>query len=336
MPTCGSQIVLCDLPIRFDTYQGCSHACQYCFVKKKYDISNIKRGEGPKALAEFIAGRRVKETYWCDWDIPIHWGGVSDPFQPAEAKHRLSYKALEIFAKTKYPFVVSTKGRFIEKDEYLDLLKQCNCVVQISLVSPKFDAIEKGAPTFNERLEIIRKISPYVKRVIIRVQPYVLEVINDVLQQIPAYAEAGVYGLTIEGMKYKHRVAGLVKVNSDYCYPVETLRKHFDVIKATCHKHGLRFYAAENRLRKMGDSLCCCGVDGLEKFIVNTYNVNHYLYDRGNFVPKERMQEVGSATCFKTFLQTSSGYKSFSTESFAYFMQAASKDENCLLQLIDK
>lgn len=38
MPEYGSQIVLCDLPIRFDTYKGCSHNCKYCFVQRKKDM----------------------------------------------------------------------------------------------------------------------------------------------------------------------------------------------------------------------------------------------------------------------------------------------------------
>ena len=55
---CGSQIVLCDLPVRIDTYTGCSHACKYCFVKKKVDISEIRQDNCAGALREFIAGKR--------------------------------------------------------------------------------------------------------------------------------------------------------------------------------------------------------------------------------------------------------------------------------------
>ena len=82
MPKCGSQITICDLPIRFDTYKGCSHLCSYCFVQLKYNIAHIEKGEGPASLLKFIQGHRDQTTNWCDWNIPIHWGGVSDPFQP--------------------------------------------------------------------------------------------------------------------------------------------------------------------------------------------------------------------------------------------------------------
>lgn len=56
MPNCGSQCWLCDMPIRFDTYKGCTHGCKYCFVQRngKYDISKVQKGEGVKALLSWI------------------------------------------------------------------------------------------------------------------------------------------------------------------------------------------------------------------------------------------------------------------------------------------
>lgn len=58
MPNCGSQCWLCDLPIRFDTYKGCSHGCEYCFVKRngKVDLKDIKVFESVETLKRFIGG----------------------------------------------------------------------------------------------------------------------------------------------------------------------------------------------------------------------------------------------------------------------------------------
>lgn len=54
---CGSQIILCNLPVRFDTYRGCSHGCRYCFAQKKNDISHIERGEsGEDGYIEAVSG----------------------------------------------------------------------------------------------------------------------------------------------------------------------------------------------------------------------------------------------------------------------------------------
>lgn len=72
---CGSQCYLCDVPIHFDTYEGCSHACEYCFAKKFTDISKIKKKNCVESLKKFINGERNQTTNWCDWNIPLHWGG---------------------------------------------------------------------------------------------------------------------------------------------------------------------------------------------------------------------------------------------------------------------
>lgn len=281
MPRANSQIAICDLPIRFDTYEGCSHLCSYCFVLRKNNLK-IKAGESAVALKKWVEGNRPKEFQWCDWNIPIHWGGVSDPFQPIERKEERSLNALRVFAQSKYPFVVSTKSALIATEPYISLIKQCNCVIQISAVCPRYNQYEKGASPYEERMRAIKAISPH-KRVVIRVQPYIPDVFIDVMREIRKWAELGVYGITIEGMKYvtKQKGINLVKIGSDMCYQVELLKEHYEHIKEQCHKYGMRFFCAENRLRAMGDSLCCCGIEGLG-WQENTANLNHLLYDAEN------------------------------------------------------
>lgn len=304
MPNCGSQCWLCDLPIRFDTYKGCSHACRYCFANAKRDLTDIKPFEGVKALESFINGGRNIETRWCDWKIPIHWGGMSDPFQPCEAIHGRSYEALKLFKKTQYPFVVSTKGKLIADEKYLNIIRDCNCVVQISAVCSKYDVIEKGCPTFRERMEIVNKLSKAgVKRIIIRVQPYMHEVFKDIYNNLEVYKEMGAYGVIIEGMKFKKKKKGLIKVAGDYTYPYDLILNDFMRLKKRAHELGLKIYAGENRIRKYGDSLTCCGVDGLEGFTPNHFNLNHLL-NEDDVKPTENMKKPKTGGCFRLMYQT--------------------------------
>lgn len=318
---CGSQIVLCNLPVRFDTYIGCSHGCRYCFVQKKNSkLEAVKKGEDVKGLKAFIEGKRTGDTKWCDWNIPIHWGGMSDPFQPLEKKYGYSLECLKLLAETQYPFVVSTKGRLIAAAEYLDLLAQCNCVVQISMVCSRFDQLERGAPSYEERLEILRTVSPRVKRTIVRIQPYMHEVFQDVMKNIPRIAEAGAHGIVLEGMKFAKKKKGLVRVGGDCVYPIELLRADFEQIKNEAHRHGLVFYCGENRLRNMGDDMTCCGIEGLEGFRPNTYNICMMINGK-NPEPTELMKTVGTAEAFKTLDQTAGSAAKIAKQSLAGVMQ---------------
>lgn len=157
MIRCGSQCLTCDYPIHMDTYKGCGHGCVYCYVKHKYSIADVQPIDTRKSLRNFVNGGRNFETKWCDWDIPIHWGANSDPFQPAESIHRKSLECLKIFAETGYPVIISTKNPGMLLDpEYSMLLERCRAVLQVSMACDRYDKLEPGAPTFQSRLEAVR------------------------------------------------------------------------------------------------------------------------------------------------------------------------------------
>ena len=321
MPKCGSQCYLCDVPIRFDTYVGCSHGCKYCFAEKFRDMKDVEVGETVKDLRRFIFEERKDELRWCDWNIPLHIGGMSDPLQPVEKQRRIFYECLQLLVETQYPFIMSTKGALLGDEEYLSLLEKANGVVQVSMVCSSYDKLEKGCPTFDERLEIVRKVAPRVKRVIIRIQPYMHEVFNEVFENLERFKDAGAYGVIIEGMKFPKKVEGLVKVGGDYAYPYRLILSDFLKLKEEAHRVGLKIYAGENRIRKYGDSLTCCGIDGLEGFKGNCYNLNHIL-NGDKKVPEEgmKMLEKNTAHPFRTLKQDSRYGKKFREQSFYYTM----------------
>lgn len=334
MPACGSQIPICDVPIRFDTYKGCSFGCKYCFVRRKSDISKIEKGEGAEALLNFIKGKRSLKTNWCDWDIPLHWGGVADPFQPAEKIIKNSLDCLKVLEQTQYPFLVSTKSTLYAESPYIELLAASNGILQVSAVCSKYDVLEKGAPTWKERIEAIRKTAPKLKRVNIRIQPYMTEVKEDVLEALKVYADIGVYGVIVEGMKFIKKKEGLEKKGADFVYPVEKLRQHFEEIKYKAHSLGLKFYSGENRLRVMGDNLCCCGIDGLEGFKGNTANLNHFLYDKDNYIFTEQMKNKKTAEFASCLVQKTNLSNVIKNMSYQEVMETLSRDKKKLSELI--
>lgn len=313
---CGSQAVLCEYPVRLDTYSGCSHGCKYCFARTKVDIEKVTMKNCAKQLRGFIEGKRNGVTKWCDWAIPLHWGGLSDPFQPVERKAGASLECLKIFAETKYPVIISTKGKLITEEPYLSILRECNAVVQVSMVCSSYDRMEPGAPSFEERLSMVARLAGNCRRVIVRAQPYITGVKREFLSNIPRFAKAGAHGVTVEGMKFKKGKPGLVKVRGDYCYPEDLLEAHYALIRDACHDAGLAFFCAENRLRPMGDSPACCGCGDLPGFRGNRFNAVSLL-NGIDCAPTERMKEVGTAMCFKAIHQSPGSSIELRKESFA-------------------
>jgi len=337
MPSCGSQTVLCELPVRFDTYKGCSHNCSYCFVRRKAELRDPKPSEGTKALKSFIDGKRAQDTVWCDWEIPLHWGGMSDPFQPCELEYKNSWECLKIFADTQYPVVFSTKGYVAGMPEYLDMFKRCNVVSQVSMVSPHFDKLEPGAPTFQERLEMLPGLAKNTKRLIVRLSPYTLGLADDVCSHLQAFKDAGVYGIEIEAMKRANKKPGMVKVAGDWCYPIDALRKEFSQIRHEAKSIGLTFYSGENRLRGMGDDTCCCGVVGVPGFKPNRANLNRLVVGE-EIEYTDGMRKENSAVAFKGMFQSTAGSRYLRKQSYSDVMDLVAKTKTYLyaMGLIDE
>jgi len=306
--------MVCDVPVRMDTYRGCGHGCEYCFAQKKVDLKNIKPVGSRDALKKFIKGERTFDTDWCDFDIPIHWGGLSDPFQPSESIYKSSRDCLEVFADYGYPVIISTKGTLLAKGRYLELLKRANAAVQISMLTPNYDPFEKGAPKFEERLGILETLAKNSRRLIVRLQPYILGIHEEVAKWFGEYRRRGVYGVTIEGMKRQKWIKGFIKLAGDVVYPAEDLKREFEFIREKAHGWQLKFFCAENRLRGMGDDPCCCGVNGLKGFVVNKANMNHI--QGGEIEYTERMKEIGTARCFGTLTQKTSYHKALKEMSY--------------------
>jgi hypothetical protein len=300
-----------------DTYRGCSHGCSYCFARAKRDLADVRPGESVASLRRWIDGQRTLETNWCDWRIPLHFGALSDPLQPCERRQRRTLACLEFLAAQQYPFVLSTKSTLALESPWRDVLSECRVVMQVSMVGPRFDRLESGAPPFTARLTMLPDLARLVSRVIVRCQPYSPELLGDVLRALPCYAAAGVHGFTIEAMKWKRGPAGgrpsspsfafppagAVEVGADWCYPARVLEPHFLRIRDRCHDLRLRFYAAENRLRRLSDDPCCCGAEGLPSFVSNAANLNALVFGRP-LRYRPAMRRPGTATAFKSVAQS--------------------------------
>ena len=118
---------------------------------------------------------------------------------------------------------------------------------------------------------------------------------------------------------FSQRKAGLVKVGGDFVYQYDDIKKDFLELKQKCHSIGLKIYAGENRIRSLGDSLTCCGVDGLSSFRPNTFNLNHIL-NGDKVLPSPQQKIDGTAGCFQSLFQDSLRARMCAKNSFADWM----------------
>lgn len=305
----NNQLFFCGIPFRLDTYSGCQHYCRYCFARSSEITNNAvvssRSGKADILLPDHTQFMR-KMAIALDWGesradiniewlrrrVPIHWGGMSDPFQPCELEYKISSKWMDRINWYNYPVAISTKGTTIATmPEYMQKLKEGNYAIQITLIGDDDELIKKiepNAPSATERLIAINKFAEAEIPVIVRIQPvFPATRLEEKLPEfIEKLAKAGVQHVTAEGYKMQMRnkewlnylsqlMPECVAEYNAYCkdyFGFEKLlpswRKwqYVKVIRDACHEFGMTFGAADNDMRDLGDTICCCGLDNIKGF----------------------------------------------------------------------
>jgi DNA repair photolyase len=258
-----------------------------------------------KGVKDFINGKRNLETMCFNWDIPLHWGANSDPFQECEREYHASLDVLKVFAETKYPFIVSTKNPCLLTEEpYLSTISECDCVVQISMACGRYDRLECGAPNYEDRLKAAAVLSKHVTRVIARVQPYFVDCKKEIIAELPRMATAGIHGIIIQGYIASKKQKGMVRIGKKYRFSTDRLAKDYKQIKEECHKVGLAFTCTEYGLDWLSDDLKCCGTAGLEQYHPNNFQLARLCYTPELAIPNEIMMQKGTTRPFKSVRMT--------------------------------
>lgn len=151
-----------------NAYRGCEHGCSYCFARPTHAYLGHSAGldferdvyvkvNAPDLLRRELADRRYRPR-------PIAMGTNTDPYQPAERKHRLTRQILEIMLETRHPVTICTKSALVVRD--LDILTELarKGLASVALSITSMDhmlsrRMEPRASTPARRLEALRLLS---------------------------------------------------------------------------------------------------------------------------------------------------------------------------------
>ncbi len=151
-----------------NAYRGCENGCSYCFARPSHAFLGHSAGieferdiyvktNAVEALRAEIGAKNYRVK-------PIAMGTNTDPYQPAERKHRLTRGILEVLLETRHPAMITTKSALVVRD--LDLLSEMAkfglVKVAISMTSMDHKLSRKMEPRASSparRLEAIRLLS---------------------------------------------------------------------------------------------------------------------------------------------------------------------------------
>jgi len=306
-----SQFSFCGIPFRLDTYSGCSFTCSYCYSHQRgggYDSSKIKVADPFSIIKTFDSAFKKPNittgiiAQYIRRKMPVHFGGMSDPFQPIELKEKVSEKVLKYLCRIKYPVVISTKSTLLSNSPYLEIIKSNpNIIIQVSFSTLNYNfskAIEPFSPSPQERLKCLERLSKEGINTTIRWQPYIIGISELPIDFVKKISDTGICHLIIEFLKLpidnkistkngrnpfpKIRTFYLKKkskvVGRELILPPNNKMSIINELKRELNKIGVSLGVGDNELHYLSDTFCCCGLDkfrGFEKW--NKYQISYAI-----------------------------------------------------------
>jgi DNA repair photolyase len=141
-------------------YRGCQHGCSYCYARfmKKFTGHMEPWGEfvDVKINAAELLNVEIKKKK----PGRVWVSGVCDPYQPLEARYKLTQKCLEILVQYQWPVRVQTRSPLVLRD--IDILKNAGDI-QVSMTVPTASEEMRGlfephAPSIKARLQALEEL----------------------------------------------------------------------------------------------------------------------------------------------------------------------------------
>jgi DNA repair photolyase len=135
-------------------YKGCTHGCTYCYAPS---LTHDERKWGEYVDAKVNAPEVLRREIRSLWKAEVFLSSASDPYQPVEAKYRLTRRCLELLLARKFPVSILTRSPLVLRD--LDLLRRFECVrVGMSITSVPVRQFEPGVPSLQRRIETLKAL----------------------------------------------------------------------------------------------------------------------------------------------------------------------------------
>jgi len=202
-------------------YRGCEHGCIYCFARPTHAFHDLSPGldfetrlfakpDAPELLRHELAAPR----YECR---PIAFGTNTDPYQPIEARYRITRGCLEILAETRHPLTITTKSDRVLAD--IDLLRGMAAdglaavAISITSLDPRTArTLEPRAPHPEKRLAAVRRLADAGIPVHVSIAPVVPQITDHEIEHlIERAAQAGARGVFYLPVRLPHEVAPLFR-----------------------------------------------------------------------------------------------------------------------------
>ena len=221
------------LDIGFDrsinAYRGCEHGCIYCFARPTHAFHDLSPGLDfeTRLFAKPDAAKLLRaELGNPGYSVrPMALGTNTDPYQPIEARWRITRSILEVLAETRHPVTITTKSDRVLRD--IDLLEPmgrdrlAGVALSVTSLTPEISrTLEPRAPAARKRLAAVKRLAEAGIRTTVAIAPVVPGITDHELEAlVEAAAEAGASGVFYLPVRLPWEVAPLFRAWLDEHFP---------------------------------------------------------------------------------------------------------------------
>ena len=225
-------------PYVINPYVGCQHACSYCYARFMKRFTGHTEPWGSFVDVKINAVELLRKDLRKKKKGTVWVSGVCDPYQPLEAKYRLTRQCLEILAETDWSVVVQTRSPLVLRD--MDILKKGkNFEVGFSVTTAD-DSIRKvfepNAPPIEARIYALEELHRAGLRTYAMIAPLLPGA-----EDLPEMLEGKIDRVLLDRMNYHHadwvyRRHGLMDKLSDeyFSFSEQKLLSQFQKMGLPC------------------------------------------------------------------------------------------------------
>jgi DNA repair photolyase len=141
-------------PWVINPYTGCQHGCSYCYARFMKRVTGHKEPWGEFVDVKINAVDLLRAEIRKKKRGRVWISGVCDPYQPLEAKYRLTRQCLEILVQNTWPVIIQTRSPLVLRD--LDIIRDAQEIEVGLSVTTADDSIrelfEPNAPPVADRI----------------------------------------------------------------------------------------------------------------------------------------------------------------------------------------
>jgi DNA repair photolyase len=147
-------------PYVINPYTGCQHNCSYCYAHFMKRFTGHKEPWGQFVDVKVNAPDLLQLEIIRKKPGRVWVSGVCDPYQPLEAKYKLTRQCLEILAENNWPVTVQTRSPLVLRDvDILKIGKEFNVGLSITTADDSIRKLfEPNAPLIKERVRALDEL----------------------------------------------------------------------------------------------------------------------------------------------------------------------------------